>query len=187
MKSPVDLLVTLLLIVSPAFLEAMDGVVLLNGQGLDPLAGPSGVSVLIFVRTDCPLSNRYAPELNRLYRKFAGHGAKFFIVYADPGESREAIYRHLREFRFPGIALRDPAHTLVRRAKATVTPEAAVFSRRGELVYHGRIDNRFVELGKSLQAPTRHDLEEAIEAALNGRPPDEPTTPAIGCYLADVQ
>jgi hypothetical protein len=170
----------------PVILEALDGVAHLDGRPADPLAG-GRISVLIFVRTDCPISNRYAPELMRLSRAFAKRGAEFFIVYADPAETRAAISRHLREFRYPGIGIRDPAHALVRVAKATVTPEAAVFSRGGELLYHGRIDNRFVELGKAMQAPTRHDLEDAIEAALHGRAVDEPTAPAIGCYLADVQ
>ena len=155
-------------------------------SGLLPSHGEKAL-VLLFIRSDCPVSNRYAPELKRLSDEFAPRGAIFAMVYADPAETIENIRRHLGEFGFPGAVIRDPAHSLVRRAKATITPEAAVFSAEGKLLYHGRIDNRYVELGKAMVAPTRHDLEEAIAAALDGRPQPEESAPAVGCYLADVE
>lgn len=159
----------------------------LDGKAVDPFVAPAKVRVLVFVRTDCPISNRYAPELKRLDHEFASHGAVFSIVYADPGETSANIRHHMEEYAFPGAAIRDPAHLLVRRAKATITPEAAVFSGSGALLYHGRIDNRYVEVGKSMPNPTRHDLEDAIAAALDGRPQPEASAPAVGCYLVDVE
>jgi len=72
-------------------------------------------------------------------------------------------------------------------AKARVTPEAAIFSARGELLYHGRIDNRYISFGKARNRPTRQDLEETLQTALAGRPFKEVATPAIGCSLADIR
>jgi hypothetical protein len=168
-------------------LAAAPQTVSLEGTPVDPFAPPAKVRVFVFVRTDCPVSNRYAPELRRLSGEFAPRGVAFSIVYADPAETCANIQRHTGEYEFPGTVIRDPSHVLVRRAKATVTPEAAVFSAAGELLYHGRIDNRFVELGKAMRTPTRHDLEDAIGAALDGRPQPEAWAPPIGCYLADVE
>jgi hypothetical protein len=166
---------------------AVSGTLNLDGQPVDPFVPAAKARVFIFVRTDCPVSNRYAPELKRLSAEFAARGAVFSIVYADPAETSESIRQHMEEYGFPGAVIRDPAHTLVRRAKATITPEAAVFSEAGKLLYHGRIDNRYVELGKAMASPTRHDLEDAISAALDGRPQPEASAPAVGCYLADVE
>ncbi|MBZ5593123.1 MAG: redoxin family protein [Acidobacteriia bacterium] len=166
---------------------AGSGTVNLEGKAVDPFAPAAKVRVFIFVRTDCPVSNRYAPELKRLSDDFAARGAVFSMVYADPGETSANIRRHIEQYGFPGVVIRDPAHSLVRRAKATITPEAAVFSTDGKLLYHGRIDNRFVELGKSMANPTRRDLEDSIAAALDGRPQSEESAPAVGCYLADVE
>lgn len=166
---------------------AASGTVDLDGKTADPFAVAAKVRVFVFVRTDCPISNRYAPELKRLSDEFAARGAVFSIVYADPSETSRNIRHHMEEYAFPGSAIRDPAHALVRRAKATITPEAAVFSGSGQLLYHGRIDNRYIEVGKSMPSPTRHDLEDAIAAALDGRPQPEASAPAVGCYLADVE
>jgi hypothetical protein len=83
--------------------------------------------------------------------------------------------------------LRDPHHALVKLSKAAVTPEAALFSARGELLYHGRIDDRYVDFGKYKPAADKHDLQDAIDEMLAGKPISEPATRAIGCFLADVQ
>ncbi len=176
-----------LLAAAAAGLGAISGTVDLDGKAVDPFAAAAKVRVFIFVRTDCPVSNRYAPELKRLNDEFAPRGAAFSLVYADPAQTSEGIRQHIEQYRFPGAVIRDPSHSLVRRARVTITPEAAVFSAAGKLLYHGRIDNRYVELGKAMAGPTHRDLEDAIAAALDGRPQPETSAPAIGCYLADVE
>jgi hypothetical protein len=62
-----------------------------------------------------------------------------------------------------------------------------VFSTSGQLLYHGRIDNRYVDFGKSMPQPTRRDLEVALRFVVAGKPVQVASTPAIGCFLADVQ
>jgi len=148
-------------------------------------ADNSKLAVLIFVRTDCPIANRYAPEIERLYHAYASR-VTYYLVYPDATESAVAIRKHLSDYGYTVPALRDTKRVLVKLAKVRVTPEAAIFSARGELLYHGRIDNRYISLGKARNRPTRRDLEEALQAALAGRPIKEFVTPAIGCSLADI-
>jgi len=81
-------------------------------------------------------------------------------------------------------ALRDPKHTLVKYTGATITPEAAVFAG-GRLVYLGRIDDRYVELGLERAAPTRRDLADALAAVIAGTRIAEAKTQAVGCFIAD--
>ncbi len=158
----------------------------LNNQRVDPLAPVPGVKavVFLFTATDCPISNRYAPEVQRLYREFAAKGVRFWLVYPNPAETAPAIREHEKSFGYPADALRDPKQALVKMAKATVTPEAAVFVG-GRLVYHGRIDDRIVDLGLERPAPTVHDLDEALTAVLAGKPVAHPATQAVGCFIAD--
>src|SRR5450755_2055472 len=98
----------------------------------NPFASTARARVLIFVRTDCPITNRYAPELQRLAQEFSSRGAGFWLVYPDPATTAQSIDRHLAEFHFPGTVLRDPRHSLVKLAHATTAPEAAVFDSAGK-------------------------------------------------------
>jgi hypothetical protein len=151
------------------------------------MLGALALTVLIFVSTDCPVSNRYAPEIKRLYDQFTPQGVRFRLVYPNPLDSAADIDAHISAYAYPPIAERDPDHVLVKRAGATITPEAAVFDKNDRLVYLGRIDDRFVELGRERPAATRHDLQEAISAAIRGKKVTPAKTQAVGCYISDMR
>src|SRR3982751_3647921 len=86
---------------------------------LDPIATSGGKPVvLIFVRTDCPISKRYAPTVQKLAAKYAGQ-ATFWLVFPSKEDSFEIIAGHKRQFGYKQAVLRDPNHVLVTRAKAT--------------------------------------------------------------------
>jgi len=157
------------------------------GRPRDPFAVPVRARVFIFVRTDCPITNRYAPELQRLSEEFADDAVEFWLVYPDPAETTEKIQKHRLDYGFASQALRDPAHELVKRAHVTTAPEAAVFDSKGMLVYHGRIDDLWVAPGRARPMATTHDLDDAILAVLTGKPPKQAETRPVGCSLADVE
>jgi hypothetical protein len=166
----------------------------LDGRALDPLASPeAAVSVLVFISTHCPISNRYAPTLRSIHERYAerpvGTDVAFYLVYPDPADDAAAVEAHMREFALPGVAVRDPGHALVDAARARVTPEAAVFRAQGklqELVYHGRIDDRARDFGKVRPEASHHDLVDTLDAVLAGRPVPQPETQAVGCYIVDL-
>jgi len=159
----------------------------LDGKPVDPFASGSGrVVVLLFVRTDCPISNRYAPTIRKLHEKFQGK-ADFWLVYPDAGESASRIRTHVEQFHFAIPALRDVHRDLAKRAQATITPEAAVFDSAGKLVYHGRIDNWYEDFGRSRAAPTTHELDSAIRNTLEGKLVVPDHAHAVGCYISDLK
>lgn len=143
--------------------------------------------MVLFLSTDCPISNRYAPEMRRLHDTFASRGASFWLVYPNPAETAAAIREHLRALDYPGRAVRDPQHALVQFAGATVSSEVAVLDARGRVAYRGRIDDRYEDFGVDRQTPTTHDLHDALDAVLAGRPAPKPITTAVGCFLADLR
>jgi hypothetical protein len=149
-------------------------------------AGANRVTVAVFTRTDCPISNRYAPDVCQLYETFHPRGVEFYLIYVDPREEADAIRAHLAEYEYPCPGLRDPKHTLVAATGVKVTPEAVVFDREHKQVYRGRIDDLFVDFGKSRSEASTHELEDALEATLAGKPVAEPVTQAVGCYIDDL-
>ncbi len=156
----------------------------LAGQGVDvPTFSESDTAVFVFSRIDCPISNRYAVELNRIVREFSTKGIEFTLVYVDPDESAEAIRKHLAEYSHLARAYRDPEHNLVKLVGATVTPEVAVFCRNRGMVYRGRIDDQYVDFGKQRAQPNQRDLRETLTQILAKKIPKFRSTKAIGCYI----
>ena len=159
----------------------------LDGKPVNPFrAAPGKVVVLIFVRTDCPVSNRYAPAIQRLSAQ-NGDKVAFFLVYPSKKETADAIRKHDREFGYTLAALRDPQHILVKQSQAQITPEAAVFDANRRLVYHGRIDNLYEDFSHARKSATTHELADAIEAAIAGKTLSGKATPAVGCYISDLE
>lgn len=159
----------------------------LSGRPVEHLATPgSRAVVLFFAASDCPISNRYIPEIERLDREFAPDGLRFWWVYPNPDETADVIRRHQEQFHIEGHPILDTEQQLVRMAHATVTPEVALLIPAGagfHEVYRGRIDNRYLALGRERPSATQHDLEEAIQAVLSDRTVPPPGGPAVGCSI----
>lgn len=174
------------LLSSPFPAAAQNKALHLDGSTADPFQEAAGKPVvLVFVRTDCPVSNRYAPLIQKMSSHY-GDQVGFWLVYLGKTASAEKIRQHEAEYGYKLPALRDPQHALVAQAHVQVTPEAAVFDSQHRLIYHGRIDNLYEDIGRTRPAATTHELHDAIEAALLGKTPP-PSSPAVGCFIADAE
>ena len=71
-----------------------------------PLSAAEPIRVLVFTTTDCPISNRYAPEIQRLAATFEDQ-AKFVLVYPVPTDSPAMIRAHAKKFAYALETLRD--------------------------------------------------------------------------------
>src|SRR5512143_3610987 len=150
--------------------------------GLACAAGKT--NVLFFISSDCPISNSYAPEIQRLCSEYGMKGIACQLVYEDVGLDTTSMRKHLNEYRYDGMpAVIDSNRKIANRAKATVTPEAVVIDSHGKIRYRGRIDNFYAALGKPRQQVTAHDLRDALDAVLAGKPVPNPETKALGCYI----
>lgn len=148
-----------------------------------PAASDAKARVLVFVQTRCPVSNAYAPELKRLAEDYGPRGVAFVAVYAEPGLAEAAAREHATSYGYPFPHLVDPGLEWPRRAGARRVPEAALFTPAGELLYSGRIDDRYLDYDRARPAPTTRDLRAAIEAALSGARPAARRTEGVGCPI----
>ena len=156
----------------------------LQGQPVTPLVEPPQVArTLIFVRTDCPIANRYAPEMQRIVHEFGSQGVEFALVYPTKSESAEQIRRHQQDYALNVVAYRDPNHALVAAVGATITPEAVVFDSDNRMVYRGRINDRFVDFGQTRPTATTHDLRDVLNQLVAKERLSFVSTKAVGCYI----
>ena len=112
---------------------------------------------------------------------------QFFLVHVDEALTREEAAKHARDFGYQCPVLIDRDHALVRRTGVTITPEVAVLGPGERRLYRGRIDNQQAALGKRRPAPTTHDLRDALDAILAGKPVKHPETKAVGCYIPSIE
>ena len=139
--------------------------------------------VLYFVATDCPIANSYVPEMNRIEELYSPKGVAFFAVQADVTVSDAAVAKYAAEFQYKYPMLLDPKQELVRYTGATVTPQVAILSPEGKLLYLGRIDNRVADFGKQRPRATVFDVRNSLDAILAGKPVPEAHTKSVGCSI----
>ncbi|HLH57436.1 MAG TPA: redoxin domain-containing protein [Verrucomicrobiae bacterium] len=151
------------------------------------LRGAVLARVFIFVSDDCPISNKYAPEIRRLHERYAPQGVAFWMVHSDPSETRAEVADHDAQYHLDLPVYMDPDHAVARLAGAELVPTATVFSADGQLLYRGRIDDRFAQIGSERPEPTVRDLQNALEAVVNHRPVPVRFTRAVGCYIPSAR
>ena len=125
--------------------------------------------VLVFVSVDCPIANRFLPEIESLGARSAPEGLPVVYVYASPFESDAQVLAQRRAHRYG----------------ATVTPEAVLLRPDGSCAYRGRVNDQYTAPGQGRPAPTRHDLAEAMREFLDRGIPGQRLVPAVGCRFRD--
>src|SRR5262249_33084696 len=105
-------------------------------------------TVYVFLSVNCPISNRVLSTLDSLYEEFASLGIEFVGVAPAANATAEAVEVHQRthDIRFP--VLWDRQHRLCEQLGATHTPQAVVVSADDAVLYSGRIDDRYSDLGR---------------------------------------
>lgn len=164
----------------------------ITGRPLDPFQPAGAANVIFFIATDCPISNSYAPEIQRVCREYGSRGVSCSLIYEDVDTAQsgtrldDEVRRHLHDYRYADIpAAVDRSRTIAKQARASITPQAVVIDRAGTIRYRGRIDNFYAALGRPRQQVTEHDLRNALDAVLAGRPVPKVETEALGCYIVD--
>ena len=142
------------------------------------------VLVLAFLGTDCPLANRYVPQLKRLFAHYHPRGVLFVGVYPHAYEDLDMIAAHAADRDIPFPVLKDVGQRLARRLGIERTPTVAVLDQAGILRYRGIIDDQY-GVGYSRAKPTEEPLRDALDALLDGRPVPLPETESDGCLIVE--
>ncbi len=153
-----------------------------DGSKVNPLLTKKRPAVLLFMMTDCPISNMYAPEVNRIVKAYRSRVA-FTFVYVDASLTAASARKHNSEYGLSGTTVLDPTHSLAKRVGATVSPEVVVLDASGRIAYRGRIDDRVVTYGKIRPEPKQRDLRLTLDLLLAGKWIVKNRTAAVGCVF----
>jgi peroxiredoxin len=137
--------------------------------------------VIMFIATQCPISNDYNKRMVDLYNEFAERDIAFIGINPNKQEPVPEIKDHAEENNFQFPVLKDENNIIADRFKASVTPEIYVLNSNFEILYHGRIDDSRKE-----NEIKNKDLEDALNQILNGEKVSNPRTKAFGCTIKRI-
>ena len=133
-------------------------------------AGGADATLCIFVTHECPIANRYAPEIGRIAEEHLDLVGPTVVVYADANALAKDCSTHLPvpcprfhegEARCLGEMVHDAQHEWVKRFDARAVPTAVIACKT--VLYHGRIDDAIPVWAAAVQAG-QQDLQDALAA-----------------------
>jgi peroxiredoxin len=138
-------------------------------------------TVIMFVATQCPVSNAYNTRMANISKTYAARGVRFVGVNSNKQEAVAQIARHAKQHGFAFPVLKDVRNKIADRFDAQVTPEVFVVDSKGVLRYHGRIDD-----SRNAKNVKSRDLQAALNAILANKPMATKETAAFGCGIKRV-
>ena len=152
-----------------------------NRRALHDFKDHAGV-VLVFVGTQCPISNLYLPGLIELEKKYRPQQVQFLAVYANEVDDLDKIAAHSNDRDVPFPVLKDFGQKLADHLGVRRVPTVVVLDGDFVLRYRGRIDDRYGVANRRTTA-TRADLVQALDEMLAKKKVTVPETEADGCLL----
>ena len=137
--------------------------------------------VIIFVATECPVSNAYNSRMEELFKEYSSKGISFLGINSNKAESVVDMKEHAEENGLTFTILKDKNNVIADEFDASVTPEVYVLNGDYEILYHGRIDNSKKESDVETQ-----DLKNALNEILAGKDVTNKATKAFGCSIKKV-
>ncbi len=138
----------------------------------------SKATVLMFVATQCPVSNAYNTRMAALSKTYGAKGVRFVGINSNKAEGGSEVASHSKDNGFDFAVLKDPQNKIADRFDAKVTPEIYVVGPKGDLLYKGRIDN-----SQNQAQVNDKSLQKALDAILSGKSVTERETRAFGCSI----
>ena len=141
-------------------------------------------TVVVFMSTECPVSNGYLPFLNQLAEKYADRGVKIVGVNSNDGPSLRDLAAHRQEYSIAFPVLKDAGGIVANVFPAKHCPEAIILDDQARLRYQGRIDDRYSRRGGGAGEIHRADLTVALDEVLSGKDVSVSRTTVVGCPIA---
>ena len=146
-------------------------------HSLASVKGAKG-TVLIFVSTQCPVSNAYNERMQQLAQDLKARGVAVVGINSNATEAPDVVRAHAAEKGLTFTILKDNGNKIADQLGATRTPEVYLLDANNRLVYRGSIDN-----SRNAQSVTTNHLRDAVEAMLAGKPIANAHVRAFGCSI----
>ena len=141
----------------------------------------SKATVVMFIATQCPVSNAYNTRMAQLYADYKDKEVTFLGINSNVQEGVDEIKDHAKSNKLDFIILKDHKNVIADKFEASFTPEIYVLNGNSEILYHGRIDDSRRESDVKSK-----DLRTTLDEILSGKKVSTPETKAFGCTIKRV-
>ena len=157
--------------------DAMD-----KEHSLKDLSRDKKATVVMFISTQCPVSNNYNERIVALHNNYKDQEVQFIGINSNRNESVEEIVEHNKTNKFSFLVLKDLKNEIADKFVAKRTPEVYLLDDKRILRYRGAIDN-------SQKNPETHYLRETLALVVAGKeiPENLKKTKAFGCTIKRVR
>lgn len=162
----------------------MDNLNPVNSYGL--MGSPKELNVLhvfIFYSPDCPICIKHTKTLKDMVKQFSQEKISYYLIFPGIHYSKSYIRKFQKKYQFQLPAFLDENYRVSKAFNATVTPEVFVTDSNYEILYSGKIDNWFENIGVRRKIITEHYLKDAILSGLKGIQPIIRRTEPVGCFI----
>jgi peroxiredoxin len=128
----------------------------------------SSFTVYVFLSENCSLSQNYIEKLNSLYSKYKSETIVFSGVFSNYFSTKKTIESFKGKYAIQFPVTKDKEGRLREHFGATVTPEVFVTDKNAMVIYSGRIDDSFYDIGKKRNEVTTNDLEDILKRISTG-------------------
>lgn len=135
------------------------------------------IVIVNFWSAECPHSERADRSTMACLVQW-GAEVELLSIAANRNETAQMVEEAADTRRLPRVLV-DAEHIVADLYEAQTTPHVFIIDREGILRYRGAVD----DVTFRRRQATRFFLEEAVEALLDGRPPQIQETPAYGCTI----
>ncbi|HYC55378.1 MAG TPA: thioredoxin family protein [Candidatus Binatia bacterium] len=140
--------------------------------------------LVMFLSNHCPFVVHVRGEVGRLALDYQDSLGVVAIAASDltthPQDGPEPMRDLARDLRWSFPYLFDESQQTAKAYHAACTPDFFLFDRERFLIYRGQLDGSRPSNDVPVDGA---DLREAIEAALEGRPPPAEQKPSLGCNI----
>jgi hypothetical protein len=140
-------------------------------------------TVMVFIYEDCPISIYMTKDLasiSETYKK----DFHFKCIFPHALSNYKTASQFLNKYKLPNCELIiDTDQAITKKYGATITPEVVLINKNDELVYRGRINDGFADIGKKRNQPSDFTLRNVLQKIIQNEEIPKPWADAKGCYI----
>ncbi len=155
-----------------------------TAKGQSSFEQKDSIVVYFFLLDECKISQYYTPQMIEIYQMYHSDLTQFVGIFPNFASKKKNIEKFREKYNIPFPLKTDYFKKQTKKFGTTILPEVVVYNKSKDIMlYKGRIDNAYVNVGKRRRVVTKSDLKDVLTKVVNNQAIEFYETTAIGCFI----